>query len=104
MRSKPLKITPLRRNSEIESGWYNKNLKIIEPNEEEIGAILFVTKDLDYLRKFLKKLDFKKLKKKVQYAKNDVVIDIFNGWNDLTIKVYAKIDYKRRHKDYLEVK
>ena len=98
------KIIPLRRNSEIESGWYNKNLKIIEPNEKEIGAILFVTKDLDSLRKFLKKLDFKKLKKKVQYAKNDVIVDVFNGWNDLTIKVYAKIDYKIRHKDYLEVK
>ena len=92
-----------RKHNETESGWYNKNLKKIKPNEKEIGAILFVTKDFDSLHNFLKKLNFKKLKKKVQYVKNDVIIDVFNGWNDLTIKVYAKIDYKKRHKDYLEM-
>lgn len=88
---------------DLKSGFYNKNLQRIDPKEEEIGAILYVTKDFDSLNKFLKNLNFKKLKNKIQYAKNDVIIDVFDGWIDTTIKVYAKIDYKKRHKDYLKV-
>jgi len=51
----------------------------------------------------LKKFDYNQLKKYVQYAKNDLIIDVFDGWIDTTIRVYAKIDYKKRHKDYLKM-
>ncbi|MFW6173973.1 MAG: hypothetical protein ACOC5T_09535 [Elusimicrobiota bacterium] len=75
---------------ELESRWYDKNLKKINPKESEIGAPLFVTKDFGHLYDFLNTIDFKKLRKKVPSATNDVIIDVFNGWIDLTIKVYSK--------------
>jgi len=31
---------------ELKSGWYNKKLQPIKPKDEEIGAILFVTKKI----------------------------------------------------------
>jgi hypothetical protein len=88
---------------ELKSGWYNKKLQPIKPKDEEIGAILFVTKDFESLYDFIKKFDYNQLKKYVQYAKNDLIIDVFDGWIDTTIRVYAKIDYKKRHKDYLKM-
>lgn len=88
----------------LKSGWYNKKLRPINPNEKEIGAILFVTKDFRNLQEFLVRYNYAKLKQKVSYAKDDLIIDVFNGWNDLTIKIYARVDYKKRHKDYLKVK
>lgn len=90
-----------KKAGKLESGWYDKNLKRIDPDEREIGAILYVTKDFNSLKDFLKK--FKKTKRRVQYGMNDFIVDVFNGWMDTTIKVYAKIDYKKRHQDYLRV-
>ena len=85
------------------SGLYNKNMKEIAVDERELGAILYTTKDFDSLKKFLKKFDYKKVKKTLRYAKNDVIIDVFNGWSDIDIKVYEKTDYKKRHRDYLKI-
>lgn len=86
-----IKIDGSKTPQELESGWYNKNLKKINPKESEIGAPLFVTKDFNHLYDFLKKLDFKQLTKKVPSASSkDVIIDVFNGWCDITIKVYSK--------------
>jgi len=87
----------------LKSGWYNKKLKKINPKDEEIGAILYVTKDFNSLKKFLKNLDNKKIRDKISYYANDLIIDVFDGWCDTTIKVYAKVDYKKRHEDYLKL-
>lgn len=89
-----------KKDDELESGWYDKNLKRIDPDEREMGAILYITKDFDFLRDFLKK--FKKSKKRVAYGMNDVIVDVSNSWIDITIKVYAKVDHKKRHQDYLK--
>ena len=76
---------------ELETGWYDKDLKKIKPKESEIGAPLFVTKDFGHLYDFLNKLDFKRLTKKVPSASSkNVIIDVFNGWCDIIIKVYSK--------------
>ena len=63
-----------------------------------MGAILYKTKSFDSLFDFLKKFDYKKLKKKLQCAKNDLIIYVHNGWNDIEIEVFAKVDFWTDHK------
>lgn len=80
---------------ELKSGWYNKNLKEIDPNNEDIGTILYVTKDFSYLKDFVTK--FKNSNKKAPCDTNDLIIDVSNSWIDITIKVYAKVNWKKQH-------
>jgi len=90
------------RKNELLTGWYNKKLERINPDEREMGAMLYKTKSFDSLFDFLKKFDYKKLKKKLQYAKNDLIIYVHNGWNNIEIEVFAKDDFEKRHADYLK--
>jgi len=79
---------------ELKTDWYNQNLEVIKPISKEIGAILYITKDFDLLNK---ELDYLREK-----HPEGLIIDVFNGWCDTTIKVYAKCDYIKEHQEYLD--
>lgn len=87
---------------ELKTNWYDENLKVIKPKNKEIGAILLVTKEFKVLNDYLINFDLKRLKSKVNYSKG-LAIDVFNGWSDLEIKVYALKDFEKEHDDYLKV-
>ena len=47
--------------NELITGYYNKQLKPINPDNNNFGAILLITKEFKNLQEFINKLDFNKL-------------------------------------------
>ena len=79
----------VKMKTELKTGWYNKNLNEIYPEDKEIGTILYVTKEFKHLYSFIDTLNFDKLSKKLHRNIQDIIIDVSNFWCDLTIKIYT---------------